>query len=220
MRLALAPAALKPYHLPMPVFLDDQPVDLTGQTLADLLESASNSIAENGRVVVEVHVDGQPVVGEQLEQQGDSPIGDAEVRLFSADPIELAASTLQQVRGRLDDASRLQSAAADLFQQDQPAEAIKNVADAVAAWQQTQQAVLQSAVLLGVELDGKSIDDKPVSDTITGLLEQLREMKELLAAGDTVALADSLAHEWPDTTQRWQQLIDEMVQWINDDEPS
>ena len=38
----------------------------------------------------------------------------------------------------------------------------------------------------------------------------------MLTSGDTVALADALAFEWPQTTDRWQLLIDEMIGWIGD----
>jgi len=69
-------------------------------------------------------------------------------------------------------------------------------------------------VLVGVNLDEQTLDDKPVAETINALAAQLRELRDLLTSGDTVALADSLAYEWTETVDRWQRLIGELVTWI------
>ncbi len=76
--------------------------------------------------------------------------------------------------------------------------------------------MLHSAVLLDVDLDRRQVDDAPVGQTVNDLIDQLKQLKDMLTSGDTVALADALAFEWPQTTDRWQLLIDEMIGWIGD----
>ncbi len=122
----------------MPVFLDDQAVDWPARTLAEALDAASRHTGDSDRIVTDVYLDGQALMGSELDDNRDTDITEAQVRLYSADPAELAVTTLEQVRGRLDEARRLQSNAAELFQKDQPAEAIQCVADAAGAWQQVQ----------------------------------------------------------------------------------
>lgn len=198
----------------MSIHLDDDPVEFADGDLTSLLEQVRASLAGSGRLVVEVRLDGKVLSPEELDAEQNTPLADSEWRLYTADPRQLAAATLQQVAQRLHDAGDAHAAAAELLQQDRPTEAMKHVTDAIDVWQQTQQAVLHSATLVGLELDGRSVDDQPVSQTVQLLLEQLKDLRNLLAAGDTVALADALAYEWPQTVHRWQALVGQMIAWV------
>jgi len=200
----------------MPIYLDDEAVTLSGDSLGDVLNAAREQLADQGRVVVEVRIDGQSLVDREIDEQQDAAIGDREVRLYTADPITLAVGTLGQVRDVLDVAQRVQTDAAELFQQDRSADAIQRVAEAMSIWQQTQQAVLHSAVLLDIDLDQRMVEDIPVSETVNDLIGHLTSLRDQLASGDTVAVADALAFEWPQTVARWQKLIDAMIGWIEE----
>jgi hypothetical protein len=198
----------------MPIYLDDEAIALSGNSLGDVLHAAREQIAEQGRVVVEVQIDGQSLVDHEIDEQQDAAIGQREVRLFTADPVTLAVGTLGQVRDVLDVAQRVQTDAAELFQQDRSGDAIQRVAEAMSIWQQTQQAVLHSAVLLELDLDQREVEGIAVSETVNDLITHLTSLRDQLAAGDTVAVADALAFEWPQTVERWQKLIDAMIGWI------
>ena len=200
----------------MSIYLDDEPVELPGPDLAAALGQAQDRLGDPGRLIIEVQRDGQALSPAELDAAQDAPVAGSEWRLLTAVPRELAVATLQQVVQRLDDARQSQLAAAELLQQDQIAEAMKRVAEAVEAWQQTQQAVLYSATLVGIELGGRSVDDQPVDQTISLLLDQLKKVRDLLGAGDTVGLADALAYEWPETIDRWQALVGQMIEWVTE----
>ena len=201
----------------MSIYLDDDPVEFAGGDLAAVLEQAREALVGSGRMVVEVRLDGQVLNPNELDAEQHTPVGDTECRLYTADPRQLAVETLQQIAQRLNDAGQAQAEAAELLQQDRTADAMKHVTAANEAAQQTQQAVLHSATIVGVDLDGRSVDGQPVSQIVGLLLEQLKELRDLLAAGDTVALADALAYEWPQTIERWQALIGEMVGWVTEE---
>jgi len=200
----------------MSIYLDDESVDLPGPDLSAVLEQARERLGDAGRMIVEVQRDGQALTPAELDAAQDAPVAESEWRLLTAEPRELAVASLQQVVHRLDDARQAQLAAAELLQQDKPAEAMKRVGEAIEAWQQTQQAVLYSATLVGIELGGRSVDDQPVDQTIHLLLDQLKKVRDLLAAGDTVGLADALENEWPETIDRWQALVSQMIEWITE----
>lgn len=202
------------YDAHMPIYLDGQRTELTGQTLADVLEEAQRRVADAGRIIVEIIINGQTLSQEQIEASSRQPVLGSELRLESADPHELAGTTLEQVRIGLTDAREAQAEAANLFQQDQPSDAMQQVSRAISVWQQTQQAVLQSTMLLGINLDEKTFENQPVIRMTDSLLAQLRTLRDLIAAGDTVGLADTLAYEWPEMTDRWDRLIVEIQGWI------
>jgi hypothetical protein len=202
------------YHARMSIFLDDEPVQLAGANLAELIASASKHLADDGRVVVEVMLDGSVLNADEMGQRRNSPLDDAEVRMVSADPRALAVSTLYQVRDLLPKATQLHEQAAEFLQQDNPSEALKLLAEVIEVWLQTQEAVLGSAGVVGLSLDAVKVDDVPMSDFTDELIKMLQGLKDLIVAGDTVALADTLAYEWPPIVDRWDELIGVLVEKI------
>lgn len=202
----------------MQVFLDEQAIELPGPNLGSLLDAARRRLADaegaSQRVVVEVAVDGHKLGEDQIAERAEEDLGDLEVRLVTADPKQLAIDTLEQVRGRLGEAQEMQQEAADLLQQDQTQPALLKVGESIEAWLQVQQAVLQSTVLLGIDLDKLEIDGQPAHALTTTALERLEDVKVFIQANDTVALADALQYEWPETTSQWHRLIDEVIKAI------
>lgn len=198
----------------MAIYLDDQPVQLEGADLGTVLEAARRRVEPQGRVVVEVRLDGAEVVGDELDRQRAAPVAAADLRLYTAAPRELAAATLEQLGPRLADARAAQSEAAELFQQDRAGEAMRRVGDAIEAWRQTQQAALQSAMLLGIDLERRTFEGQPIQAFTQELLERIRALRDAISAGDTVTLADALAYEWPELTDRWERLIQELLETV------
>ncbi len=199
----------------MALFIDDIPVPLTAATLGELLHAATHRLEPSGRVVVEVLIDDEPVVGDALDRRSAEPLSAATmIRLTTADPRELVVETLAEIRRQLDNAGQLQQQAADELQRDNQVGALKNIGDAMMIWQQTEQAVRQSATILDVPLQDLSVDGVVFTELTTNLVKQLSQLRDLLQASDTVAMADTLAYEWPTTIQRWQILVDRLIETV------
>lgn len=203
------------YHAAVAVRIDDIPCDVGGDTLGDVLGAAGKRLGPAGRVIVEVVIDGESLVGESLAtRQGESAAGMV-IELTSADPKELALGLLEQVRRRLDEAATLQTDAAACLQRDDEADAMKQLGEAVVIWQQTQQAVQQSAAMMNVPLSELAGGDATFEELTRSLIEQLQSLRDGLTARDTVAVADTLAYEWPATTQRWRGVVERLMEKID-----
>jgi len=200
----------------MPIFLDDQPVDLPGESLGAALDAAGKRLHASRRLIVEVQFNGELIPGDQLPRQRAQALGDHELRLYSADPRELAVDAIRQARLLLSQASSAQIEAADLLQQDDPAQALERIGLAMGAWQQAQQAVLSGSLLVDLDLDSLTFDDIPVATIVDDLLTQVKQLKQLITDKDTLALADVLAYEWPATTDRWDQLMAHLADTIEE----
>lgn len=198
----------------MAIYLDEQPAQLDGDSLGEVLNQASEGLAVDGRVLVEVKIDGEIISGEDLDKHTTEQIGQSEVRLTSADPKELAVTTLNQVREQLPHATALHEQAADQLQADNPSEALQHIGQSIEVWMMVQEAVLGSAGVVGLGLDEVKVDGEPMSGFTDELIQQLHTLKELITNKDTVALADTLAYEWPATVQRWDQLIEQLIEEI------
>jgi hypothetical protein len=201
----------------MAIYLDDEPAKLKGSCLAEILAAATDGLAGDGRVVVEVQLNGKVLNGDELGEHRDTLLDDAELRLTSADPRALAVSTLLQVRDVLPHAGELHEQAAEKFQQDNPTEALKYVAEAIEVWMQVQEAVLGSAGILSLSLDEVKVDGEPMTGFTEELIGKLHGLKDLITAGDTVGMADALAYEWPPLVGRWEALIDQLIKTVEDE---
>lgn len=198
----------------MAVRIDDEPVALEANSLRSLLAAARDHLAPSGRMVVQVQVDGEPVIDEALDSDHPTDFSQAEVQVYSAKPADLAVGALEQARAQIAEASGLQEQAAELLQKDEPAEALTQVGASIRGWIQAQQAVTGVAQLMGLDLTAVAVDDETVAARTQELLTRLVELKGLIEANDHVALADALAYEWPETTDRWDAALGALVSEI------
>jgi len=195
----------------MPTFLDDAPFTTDAATLDGVLDAAQQDVQANGRLIVEVSLDGQPLVGDDLEARRTQPIDDAEVRLYTADGAQIAAEALREVRQSIDQIDQLHDRAAEQLQRGDQAEGMQTVGQVIELWLGVQRAVGQSAQVAGINLDGFEFGDTSAKALFAGLLERLQELKALIEANDTVALADALAYEWNEITGPWAELVDTLT---------
>lgn len=194
----------------MDVFIDNDPAQLAGASLGDLIASARAQLETTGRIIVEVRVDGRTLSAEEFDALTDTPPAAEEVQFITADPYSLATVTLGEVRDALTTARQAQQQAAELLQSDNAAQAMDHIRHALAVWQQAQQALLQSAQLLDVPLDDLTVADRPMAELVDELGELLNQVREQLTAGDFLGLADTLAYPLTDALDTWSALIDAM----------
>ena len=194
--------------------IDDQSVSLTGGDLRSLLASARDYLGPKGLVVVEVKLDGQPLVGDELDSDTPTDFTQSDVRMYSAKPSSLVIGILEEVREQLGIAGQMQEQAAELFQKDEPGDAMGLLRESIDGWIQAQQAVLSSSQLLDLDLALIKVDDQSVVTRMQELIKSLMELKELVGANDMVALADALAYEWPEATRRWDEAIGAVIKHI------
>ncbi|MEQ9461456.1 MAG: hypothetical protein RIG82_10950 [Phycisphaeraceae bacterium] len=191
----------------MKVTIDTNQVTLDGQTLGEVLDEARILLEDQGRVIASVELDGRPLVGDGLDDSRDLEIADGTLSLGSEDVTMLATSALGEVDEALLAAEGLQTEAADLLQGDDPIPAFEKIGQAMSIWMQAQQAVAQAAIITGIDLEELAIEERSASDDIEHLRERLEQLKDMMVRGDTVALADTLAYEWPESVGRWRGLV-------------
>lgn len=202
----------------MTIYIDDREVDIEAEDLDAVLQTATESLQndETGRIVVEVQIDGHALGGDEIEKRRSESVSESEIRLYSSHPRDVALSVLEGVAAALNDASAAQAKAAELLQQDDASKALVELGPAIEIWQQVQQAVLQSSLLLNVDLNSIEFDGKSFAVLEEALKQQLTQFIEALRAQDTVALADALAYEWPETITHWQRFIELLIEHVED----
>ncbi|MCC7144918.1 MAG: hypothetical protein IT443_00580 [Phycisphaeraceae bacterium] len=197
--------------------LDNQPIDTTSANLDELLQHAGDRLAAQGRMVVEITINGQVLEAEEIDERRPQGVEGLEIRLLSADPQELITLMLQQARDELAEAGELQNEAAAMLQRDETAGAMVKIGAAIRVWQQVPQVLMQVVRFAEVDLDDLLVDEIPATQLIQGLLLQLQQLRQAIMGSDTVALADALAYEWPQTVERWDQLMVVLGEWLTED---
>jgi hypothetical protein len=196
--------------------MDDKAVTVHGRTLEEVLAAARQRLEDEGKVIVEVEMDGKALAGDELAAKMTTEVDDGvEVRLYSADPRELAAATLQQGIARLEEARQAQREAVLLLRDNKLDEAMTQIKRAVDIWHMSQKAVLHSSVLVGIELENEKFEDRPVMESTQALLRQITSLRNHIQSGDTAALMDSLTYDWPGMIDHWQRLMQSLVGWID-----
>jgi hypothetical protein len=195
----------------MSIYIDDAPVNLAANTLEEALLAAKRFVEPSGRILVEVALDGERIVGDELTRRQAESLAGRTLRLATADGQELLVQTLGEVRRQLDEAARMQGEAADCLQRDQPRDALSRIADAIVIWQHTGQVVSTCAAMMKLPLGSLAAGGQTFERIASDLAAMLTTLRDLLVARDAVGLADTLAYEWPATTQRWQELIDQLI---------
>ena len=199
------------YDAGMQVHIDGIPTALSGVTLGEIVLAAQDRLEPSGRVIVEVTLNDEPIVGNDLAERQHEAVGEGVVKLVTADPKELITETLVELGHQLKIAGELQAKAADLLQHDKEKEALEHISQAMTIWQQTEEAVRHSAAMLSLPLDTMQIDGQPFTRMTEGLVQQLGGLRDLIQSRDTVGLADALAYEWPETVKKWQKMIEQLI---------
>ncbi len=200
----------------MAIYVDDQPTNSNATVIGDVLNEVRAMLVPQKRIVVEVKLNGTPLRGENLDQHQSTLLTPtSELRCFSANPHEVACSALKELPGALDQAQHLFSHASDLISQDSNTEAMLHVSKGIEIWQQVQQAVIQSCDLMDINLNYLTVDDQKPTVVIDNLIDQLKNVRDAIQTGDVVGLADALGYEWPELTDRWQQMIEALIALID-----
>jgi hypothetical protein len=183
----------------MRVFLDEAVCNVSAHAVGDALAAGAAQARAQGRMIVDVVVDGRAWTQDELTGAAASNTA-LEVRLVTADPADLVCQTLADAAIALTDADRLQQSAAELIQTDQLVQAMPKLNEAFSIW-----LAVQQAVTMGTEVAGLSLGE--MEQVVGRLNDQLRTVRDALQQQDTAALSDALLYDFPHVVSEWQDML-------------
>jgi hypothetical protein len=201
----------------MHILLDDTPCDFVGDSIGKAIAAGAAIAQSQGRMIVEVFVDGERVSADQLGADDIALASAGEVRLISAKPRVLAASVFEDASSALDAAEELQSKAAESIQGGNAANGLTQFNEALSIWISVQQAVEQAAELAEIDLETASPGGISGSEVLARLGGQLSQVREQLRKQDLVGLADSLLYDLPSAVQEWRELLAHLAAEVAED---
>ena len=175
----------------MQILLDENVCDVAANTVEEAITVCADLVEAQGRMIVDVHVDGTRWSEEELGSTEDQNTTAQVVELTSADPSELVLQTFQDAGEALTNADELQQEAAQLLQSDQRTICMDKMGEALSIWLSVQQAIVKGSQVVGLQLDEVAVNGTPIVTSIIQLNEQLQMLRTALEQDDQIALADA-----------------------------
>lgn len=190
----------------MRVTLDGQCVVEQADSLRDALGVAGDRAQELGRLILEVHADGQPLPPQSLETPEAHADPISELALVSADPYAFGLNILHESAEAVDLALTRQIETADQMEQGEPKDAFESLAAGLAIWDMVQQAVGRTREIAppaNEELAAK------IDDHISRLRDELLAVRSSIECEDWAGLGDTLRFDLAELGTSWSSLLRE-----------
>lgn len=197
----------------MNVLLDENPIEVQDETLAGAMSAAVEAAEKQGRTIVEVMVDGQPVRGDELENVSTTPIPDSNVQFVSADPVALVQQSLFDAAQALASTQRAHTDIADMLQGGEDvAKAMNKLGETLAVWQGVQDVLARGYGLLNIDPSTLHLPDeiaggKDLTALFQELGSQLREVRRSIEDHDLASLADAIGYELEPMAGEWAKVL-------------
>jgi len=196
----------------MRIYLDDCQTNIDAKDVAEGLAAAARVVEGNGRMIVDVQVDGVAWSEEDLANGEFTARSAGELRLATAHPATLLRDTMMHAADAVLNAEEIQRNAAKLMQSDRFGEGLQSLLEALAVWGSVQTAVSrglslgivsrEALVRRGIDLDG----------AIVALDGRLRTLRDAMLAQDRTAISDCLMYEFPETSKRFATMLAALAQ--------
>ena len=191
----------------MRVILDNQPCSIDAKNLGEALAAASTLAEGQGRLVVEVLVDGALLSDAQLQDE-DRLCGTAgELELKTTTASALLKETFSQASGAIEDTARIQQHAAELLRSNQASEGMQAISTALNSWGEIHEATVKGLLLAGEEPEKLVVNDVAFVEANTSLQQQLSDLSEGIQAQDASSICDVLLYEFPPVCELWIKLL-------------
>ena len=204
----------------MDVLLDNQTCETRAQTVGEAIDAAADLARTDGRLIVEIFVDGVRWDEAHMSSPEGIEAAAGEVRLVSADARVLVSQTLERAAEALDTAENMQREAAELLQAGEHLQSYPKLGEAISIWISVSEAIVKSAQVFGLSLDEITVGSTPLTASIQRLNEWLGVIRDALAARDQIGLADTLLYEFPEVTGEWKAVLAELSNRVDGSEPA
>ena len=201
----------------MQILLDSDPCEMKAQTVGEAIAAAATLAQTQGRLIIDVIVDGLRWSEQQLDSAEQNDTTAETIEFITAEPKELVLQTFEDAADALSDADALQKEAAELLQSDQSIICMDKLAEALSIWLTVQQAIVKGSQVVELQLDSISVKKVPITESIARLNENLQLLRSALQQDDQVAVADALLYEFPDIINEWRTILEHLQSLVERD---
>lgn len=197
----------------MRVFIDETELD-NNDSVADALDAARDHAENAGRLIVDIHADGEAINNALLDNPPSDNAGISELRLTTTDPVAFLIETFASARESLVLVREDQATAADHLRKGELEPAVEVLNAILTGWQAVGEVVAQSAELAEIDLNAFEFDGTNASAVIEKLGDTLFEIRTNLTHQDWSSLGDAIEYDLDDLAKQWDGLLDALAQRV------
>lgn len=193
----------------MQVLLDGHPVRTQNASLAAAFAAGVDAAQAQGRIIVEVRFDGEPVSQATYETITDGPTSVREVRFTSAHRGDTVREALGDAAATVDAIRANQSAAGEHLQAGNLDASLPHIDAAVKAWQVVRDTLVQGSALAEIDLATFTLPAEigTLDGAIADLARLLKDLNAAIRKRDLVETADLMLYDLNDQATRWRALL-------------
>ena len=210
---------------PMRVLLDNDPCPISPASIGEALLAASDIAEGQGRLVIEVLVDGQPLTDNDLQEEDRLSKSAEEVQLKTTTVTHLLSETFANAAAAIHDAHTVHEQAADLIGSGKSIEGMQALSAALSMWGEIHEAVVKGLALAGEDPDSVAVGEVQLTKASSSLQQILADLKNGISIQDNSSICDCLLYEFPPVSAQWITLLeglskryDSMINESNDSE--
>jgi len=193
----------------MRITLDGNPCDCPqATTVGEAVESACQTAHQQGRIVVQVDVDGRTLDAVELGDPDMTGATAETVDLTSLEPRQVLAASLDLGLHAIEAANEQFAAAAHALQSGSAPDATAPLQEGLQLWQTLDEHVLREAVPTILHTMMEPADAEEFEGLVKSLHAELASMHGALTTGDPSSLGDALLYEFPETAARWRTFFE------------
>ena len=184
---------------------EDLAVDAIGLTTVG---QVLTHLQRDNKLVVNLLIDGARPDLTQMPRVRVAPLAGHTLYIETAEPQAIALDVLADVDAELDEGERLRAEVVDHLHRNAPAPAMERLSGCFTIWNAARESLEKTTQLLRINLESiRLADGGTLAESLAGFAAHLRQVKAALEDRDYVTLADVLAYEMTETTDRWRQAV-------------
>ena len=196
----------------MRILLDGTECPGAADSVGAAVELGMDEAREQGRVVVQIDVDGRTLAMEQLQDAGFLSGGAELVEVTSLTEREMLLAALELGRNAIEVSQVHFTRSAELIQAgDRPA-ALAELGTGIELWRTVEGTVFRDAV---PKVPLASLEAR-LETHLAELRTALETMSTAVGTGDLVALSDALMYEFPRTSATWTEFLGECIRSVEE----
>jgi len=185
-----------------------------GDKLGEVLDQMKGWVSGQERSVIAFILDGEDLEPERIRELAHVAVDRfAKLEVLTADRGELAIGVLRELSGQLPELAKSLRSAAVSLHSGRTAQALRELAGSLAAWQEMSEGFDLAGRALGSDYSvaEQGGGGESVGDLLGKMEADLKAADAALKANDTVTVGDLLEYELSPAIERWKRLVDALL---------
>ncbi len=204
----------------MQLWIDDIEIE-SPDSLEAAFEIAREQTEKNGRLIIDILADGQPIKDELIDDMPNDSAGISQLRMSTTDARSFIIDILKSAQESLQITEADQQSATELIHAGNFKDAIATLSAIIEGWHAVREVIDQTADLSDLDVNTLSIVDAKGNTTngeqcIESLTKALEELRSSIQQQDWSSLADAIEYDLNDQINLWNALLNTMIENIPD----